>query len=290
MNNCEEKKACTNKTAIVVDSCSDIPQDVIRNLNLFELPVHIMYNADEDYLDGVTIEAKTVYDRFPGEIPTTSMPSFAEIDDVFTEIENKGYENVIAICMSDHLSNTIQNIQSVASEHRKLNTFVFNTKNISVGSGIFAIWAARKLEEGMSFEEITKGLEEKRYDSHQLFYMDSLKYLHKGGRIGNVTYLIGSTLGIRPFISCDHDGVYYSPAKVRGRKNAKTKLLHMLKTDNPCWVIIAEGYAPGEITLMYDMVKEAMPQAEILFTKQINPSLAVHTGPGLLGMAVLENP
>ncbi|MCR4652617.1 MAG: DegV family protein [Eubacterium sp.] len=284
-----EAKTDNPKTAIIVDSCCDVPQDVIKELGFFELPVHIMYDK-EDYLDGITIEAKTIYDRFPEEIPTTSMPSFAEIDDVFTEIENKGYENVIAICMSDHLSNTIQNVHTVANEHEKLRTFIFNTKNISVGSGIFGIWAARKLRDGWTFEQITEGLEKKRYDSHLLFYMDTLKYLHKGGRIGNVSYLIGSTLGIRPIISCDHDGVYYTPAKIRGRKNSKSKILDMLKTDKPCWIIMAEGYAPGELTLLNDMVREAMPQAEILFTKQINPSLAVHTGPGLLGMVVLENP
>ena len=281
----------TEKTAVIVDSCGDVPSYLAEKLGIRVVPVHVIY-PEREYRDSFQI-APMVYERFPDEIPTTSTPSPAAVSELFSDLVREGYTHAIAVCISDRLSSTINTIRVAAEDFPQLTTYIFNTKNISIGSGIFAIWAAKMLKKGYSFDEITRRMERKRKDSHLMFYMDTLLYLHKGGRIGKVGYLAANTLHIKPVIACDRNGVYYTVSKLRGAKKSKEKLLELVSGELddptvPCWVVIGHGNAPGEAELMKELVKEALPQAKILFTEQITASMAVHTGPGLIGLLIFK--
>lgn len=280
-----------HKTVIVTDSCGDVPKDLAGRLGIRVLPVHVMY-PDGDYLDGV-IDPKIIYERFPQQ-PKTSTPSPAEIHDLFTELLNEGYDQAIFINISEHLSGTVHQIESVAQEYPNLRTFVFDTRNISIGSGIYAIWAAASLKNGATFEEIKDALEGHKVRASLMFYMDTLDYLHQGGRIGTVTYFLTSKLKIRPIICCNEEGIYYTAAKIRASKKAgREKLLEKIREkagdDDRAFVVIPYGGAPEEADEMEKMVKETCPKARILFKEQITASMAVHTGPGLLGLLFFED-
>ena len=162
-----------------------------------------------------------------------------------------------------------------------MEIFVFDTKNISVASGIWAIWAATKLENGWSFEEVKTGLQNKVYDSKVMFYMDTLKYLKKGGRIGKVTSVVGEVLSLKPIISCNEDGIYYTVGLIRGAKQGK---------GHHCWIIVGHGDANEEAGRMLELVETQLTSKEILFVKQINATLAINTGPGLVGLCALLDP
>ena len=179
-----------DKVAVLTDSGCDVPQNFREKYNIWMLPLRVMY-PEKDYEDGVNIDPMMVYRRFPDEYPSTSTPSLAEVQDMFDRIREAGYEKIIAIAISSGLSGTFNTIRLAASQQDELEIYVFDTKNISVASGIWAIWAASKLENGWSFEEVKTGLENKIYDSKVMFYMDTLKYLKKGGRIGKVTSVVG---------------------------------------------------------------------------------------------------
>ena len=166
------------KTAIITDSGSDVPEEFVEKYDMKVIPLHIMY-PEKDYSDGVDLDPKMVYQRFPEEIPKTSTPTMDEIRERLEEVVAEGYTHVIAVCISGGLSGTGNAIRLAAENVPELTTFVFDTKSISVGSGVFAIWAAKKLEEGMVYNDVVKGLKEKVYDSKVFFYMDTLKYLHK---------------------------------------------------------------------------------------------------------------
>lgn len=282
------------KTLIVADSCCDIPARLAKELNIRVLPVHIVY-PEGDYLDdGIHLDPRVVYQRFPEEIPHTSMPSPLEIQDFLQQIVDDGYDHMIAVCISDHLSGTVNLLTAGTRDFPQLTSFVYNTKNISMGSGIYAVWAARKQMEGMSYEEICRGLEAKRPDSHLMFYMDTLDYLKKGGRIGNVAAFVASALRLKPIIACDDDGIYYTVAKIRGSRKAKNHLLREVTSaagNSPCWAAIMNGGDEEGGREMFRLVREHLPQAEIIVENhQIAASLAVHTGPGLVGLLVFNNP
>ena len=195
------------KVAVLIDSGCDVPAEFRKKYHIWMLPLRVIY-PEKDYNDGVDIDPVMVYRRFPDEYPSTSTPSLAEVQDMFDAIREEGYEKVIAVTISSGLSGTFNTIRLAASQQEELEIFVFDTKNISVASGIWAIWAASKLENGWTFEEVKTGLMNKIFDSKVMFYMDTLRYLKKGGRIGNVTSIVGEVLNLKPILSCDKEGIY----------------------------------------------------------------------------------
>ena len=281
-----------DKVAVLTDSGCDVPQNFRERYNIWMLPLRVMY-PEKDYEDGVNIDPLMVYRRFPDEYPSTSTPSLAEVQDMFDRIREAGYEKIIAIAISSGLSGTFNTIRLAASQQDELEVYVFDTKNISVASGIWAIWAASKLENGWSFEEVKTGLENKIYDSKVMFYMDTLKYLKKGGRIGKVTSVVGEVLNLKPIISCNKEGIYYTVGLIRGAKQGKKKLLNEMMQfckGHHCWIIVGHGDANEEAGRMLELVETQLTSKEILFVKQINATLAINTGPGLVGLCALLDP
>ncbi|MBQ3393025.1 MAG: DegV family protein [Lachnospiraceae bacterium] len=281
-----------DKVAVMTDSGCDLPSDAAARHDIRVLPLRVMY-PEKDYADGVDIDPLMVYRRFPDEYPSTSTPSLAEVQDMLDQIHRDGYEKVIAVCISSGLSGTFNTIRLAASQQDALEIFVFDTKNISVASGIWAIWAAVKLENGWSFEEVKQGLQNKIYDSKVMFYMDTLQYLKRGGRVGKVTSIVGEALHLKPIISCNEDGIYYTVSLIRGAKQGKKKLLNeMLKfcEGHHVWIIIGHGNASDEAGQMLELVDQKVRSKEILFVKQITATLAINTGPGLVGIAALRDP
>ena len=281
-----------SKTAVLMDSGGDLSYELCKEEGIFYRPLHVIY-PEKDYRDGIDIDPMMIYDRFPDEIPSTSTPSVWEVQKLFDEIREAGYENLIAVVISSALSSTGNTVRLAANDYKGLDVFVFDTKNISFGSGIFALWAVRKLNEGVSFEEMKDLLVKKRPDSRQFFYMDTLKYLRHGGRIGRVASFIGEALHLKPIISCDPDGVYYTVAKIRGAALGRRRLLEEVERvagDKRCWIIVGEGAAHEEAMKMKDALIRRLPNMEYLFDKQINATLAINTGPGLVGVMVFVEP
>ena len=258
-----------DRVAVLTDSGCDVPQNFREKYNIFMLPLRVMY-PEKDYEDGVNIDPMMVYRRFPDEYPSTSTPSLAEVQDIFDEIREAGYEKIIAVTISSGLSGTFNTIRLAAEQQDELEIFVFDTKNISVASGICKV-----------------------YDSKVMFYMDTLKYLKKGGRIGKVTSVVGEVLSLKPIISCNEDGIYYTVGLIRGAKQGKKKLLNeMLQfcKGHHCWIIVGHGDANEEAGRMLELVETQLTSKEILFVKQINATLAINTGPGLVGLCALLDP
>ena len=216
-----------SKTAIIVDSGCDLPNDLIDKYDIRVLRLKVMY-GDKIYNDGLELDPMEVYRRFPDEIPKTSTPNVQEVLDLVEKIRADGYENIIAITISGGLSGTYNTVAMTFGEIDDMKTYAFDTKKISIGGGIFALWAAEKLEAGMSFEDVTSGLERKIYDSKVFFYMDTLDYLRKGGRINPAVAIVGKALNLKPIISCNEKGVYYTVAKIRGSHKGLSKLMDVV--------------------------------------------------------------
>lgn len=277
------------RTAILVDSGCDLPEHVIKRHNFYVLRLKIAYGT-ETCLDGKSITAGEVYERFSKEIPKTSAPNLFDVETLIDRIVADGYENIIAVCISSALSSTFNSIRLALSENTSVNSFVFDTKNISIGAGMYAIWAAQQLEQGATFEEVTAALPNKLNDSKVFFYMDTLKYLIAGGRIGKVAGAIGSALDIKPVITCNENGEYAKVAMVRGRGKALEKLLSIVCNHKKAadWIAIMQGNAEATMAEIKPKAQRLLKGAKLVVEKQITASLAVHTGPGLIGICTFK--
>ena len=276
------------KTAIMVDSGCDISQEFIEQYDIKVLRLKVLY-GDRMYSDGLDIDPLEVYRRFPQEIPTTSTPNMYEVSELVNEIKSEGYEKIIGITISSGLSGTY-NAVAMAFEEEDIETFAFDTKNISIGAGLLAMWAAKKLSEGWTFEAVKHGLNDKISDSKVFFYMDTLDYLRKGGRISPAVAIVGKALNLKPIISCNEKGTYYTVSKIRGQHKGLEKLMDSLKDyigDKKAHLAIMNGDGTRYLDVIRARIKEMFPQCEVVVDKQITATMAIHTGPGLIGVGVL---
>lgn len=276
------------KTAIMVDSGCDISQEFIEQYDIKVLRLKVLY-GDRMYSDGLDIDPLEVYRRFPQEIPTTSTPNMYEVSELVNEIKSEGYEKIIGITISSGLSGTY-NAVAMAFEEEDIETFAFDTKNISIGAGLLAMWAAKKLSEGWTFEAVKHGLNDKINDSKVFFYMDTLDYLRKGGRISSAVAIVGKALNLKPIISCNEKGTYYTVSKIRGQHKGLEKLMDSLKDyigDKKAYLAIMNGDGTRYLDIIRARIKEMFPQCEVVVDKQITATMAIHTGPGLIGVGVL---
>lgn len=279
------------KICIIVDSGCDVPEHFRNKYGIRVLPLKILYPEGE-YLDQVNITADQVYDRLENCIPKTSLPDGGTIQAVLEEAKEQGCTHALVICISSGLSGTSNLVRIVSQDVAGITTHVFDTKNISFGSGVFAILAGQLVQAGSSWEGLLEKLYSRLEDSRVFFCVDTLEYLHKGGRLGLVSAIVGTALKLKPIISCNPEGVYYTAGKALGRKRSVERMLEMAaefaKKKKDSVVSVLNGKAVQEAGILKAHVLEVLGVDSLMTEGQISPALVVHTGPGLLGIHVLR--
>jgi DegV family protein with EDD domain len=277
------------KIAILVDSCTDVPKAYREKYNMYVVPLTIIYK-DAEYRDGIDIQPEEVFARFSEEIPSTSLPNPSVVADVLRQIKADGYEKVIAVLISSGLSGTYEMVQNFGPAPEGLEARYVDTKNIGIGAGFSAIRAGELIEAGLPFDEVCREVEKAAQNTKLFFCVSTLEYLVKGGRIGRVSGMVGTILDLKPVISCDPDGIYYTVAKARGRKKslalALEKAVEHVAGAKEYNITVMHGAAKDEADTLLAAMKERLPDYRIAIEGQITPALIVHTGPGLIGIGV----
>lgn len=275
------------KIAIFTDSACDLTDAELKEYGIRFLPLQIIYK-DSSYRDRVEISADEVYGNLEVEVPKTSLPTGTDIDALFTELKKEGYTHAIGVMISGGLSGTANSVKLVAEEHPEIETYIYDTKNLSISEGIMALKAAKMVRDGLSFEAIKEALPEEKKSVDTYYCLATLEYLIKGGRIGKVSGTIGQMLNIKPIIYVNEEGIYVTLDKARGTKQAYMKLVSILKENlekTKCKVYVMHGGAKKEAQDMVERIKD-LPGISSLEFRQISPALGVHTGRGLIGIAV----
>lgn len=275
------------KIALIVDSACDLSLETIKEKNIELLPLRITYSHGE-YRDKIDISADEIYDNLEKEVPKTSLPSAKDTNDILDKLEAEGYTHVIAITISSGLSGTFNSVRLALEDHPKLTSYVFDTKILAMPEGIVALEVSNLISKGLSFDEIVSSIPNIRKNITGLFTINTLEYLKKGGRIGRISGTIGEMLNLKPVVSVDEDGVYYTICKARGRKQSISRLISILKEElekGKCNVWVLQGGALEEAKALKETIKD-FKNIESVNLSQISPALGVHGGPGLLGLAI----
>lgn len=275
------------KIAILVDSGSDVRKDLSEDVFILPLTIQI---DNQTYVDGVDINLEEVLEKLDSHRITTSLPSPETIYKTLDDIKSLGYTHVIAMTISSGLSGTYNVIRMITEDYEDLTISLIDTLNISKGSGYSAHLALEMIEEGKTFEEITTALNSKLNDQKVFFTINTLEYLKRGGRIGLVAATIANILNLKPIISCNDHGVYYTVKKTFGYSKAIILLLEAAYE----FVMSCQKY---DLTVLVARVDEkiqtTIEQVKLLFDKvrnfeikAVTPALAIHIGPESFGLAL----
>lgn len=276
------------KIAILVDSGSDLSLDYIREEGFYYLPLYV--NLDGKFLkDRLEISPEDFYSwiKTNNKLPKTSMPSPGDINELLEKIKEDGYDKVICINIGNKFSGTYNACK--LAEVPGLEIYAFNTGNLTLAQGYYATYAKKLIDEGKSFDEITKKLEEKIYDSKVFFTIDTFKYIVEGGRVPKTFGKIGDALSVKPIIKTDPpEGGFAIEKIVRGEKKTISQLEKIIRKNlegvKDYYFFISEGDYPDGHEKMKERLKDIIENAKVYKEGQISPTLGANTGPGLIGI------
>jgi DegV family protein with EDD domain len=275
------------RIALVTDSTCDLEAAVIARHGIRVLPLKVIYR-DRVYHDRVDIQPQEVYDRLDREVPTTSTPSPQETVNLLTELRDKGFTRVLAIHLSSGLSGTWNTVCLAAREVAGLETVVIDSKALSMGLGFVVEQAARWIEERLDFDTVVKRSREMVGRTKAFYVLKTLEYLRRGGRINTVAAAVAGVLDLKPIISITEEGKYYSYRRVRGRSQSLRELFEIARQaveGGLNRVAVMHGDAAEEAEALLHRVGQLPGVKELVFG-QIGPAMVVHTGPGLVGIAL----
>lgn len=279
------------KIALLTDSCADLTPEQRAGRPIFVLPLRIRCR-DGEHADGVDIFARDIYARqAAGELPQTSLPEGGSVKDVLDEIAARGYERVLAVHLSAGLSGTYNMVRVQGESREDLEVAVFDSVSGSLGIGMVLLQAWEDVQAGMTWEELTRRRVPRLIANTRVFFsVDTLEFLQKGGRIGKVTALAGTMLNIKPIVSFAPDGQLVSVAKVRGRKAVQGRLLQLVQACCPPGarynLAVANGGAPEEMDRLAQALIQTLPAGDHLWPGEIDATLSVYIGSGVLGAGI----
>ncbi len=279
------------KIALLTDSCADLTPDIAAENGIYIVPLRILCN-DGEYSDGVDIRNTDIYGRLKaGELPRTSLPSGEAIGKIFEEIKAAGCDGVIAVMLSSGLSGTYNLTRLMGSEYKDLTVKVYDSVSGSLGIGLTVLQLAEDIRNGMDWKTLTEErVPQLIANTYPYFSVDTLEYLQKGGRIGKVTATAGTLLQIKPILTFASDGQLQSVAKVRGRNQVIDKLVAMAVkscgTHKRYNLAVANGGARAEMETVRQKLTQALPNYDHIWDGEIDGTLSVYIGDGVLGAAV----
>jgi DegV family protein with EDD domain len=245
--------------------------------------------GEELYKDNVNITPEDFYSRLAkaDALPTTSQPSAGEFLEAYEEMAKQADELVVPL-ISSGISGTVDSAMMAAKEFQKVPVHVVDSKTTSAGLSLLVKAMVIAAESGSQVDEVL-GLAERIVQDERIFFVvDTLKYLHMGGRIGGASAFLGSALDLKPILTLTEEGKIDALEKVRTKKKAVKRLIEL--------AVEKAGGKPAHVAVIH---AEARTEAESLKTEleaQINcldceiyiisPVIGTHTGPGALAVAV----
>nr|WP_297864464.1 DegV family protein [uncultured Acetatifactor sp.] len=289
---------------IISDGSCDLAEALAKEKDITVVPFYVSFD-DEHYLkEGVEIRIRDFYQQMverKGVYPKSSMPSAQDYVEAFLPYAKEGIP-VICICITTKFSGSMQSALNAKSivleEYPDAEITVIDSCINTVLQGLYVLEAAALRDSGMSYADTVKRLEEIKSTGRIFFTVGDMEYLKHGGRIGKVTAVAGSVLGIRPVITLK-EGEIFPSGIGRGRKRTTEKSLELLleylaEGLNPECYSIAIGYGYDyEEAEVFRSHTLATLQAKGIDIKelpifQIGATISVHTGPYPLGFGIIE--
>jgi len=274
------------KIAIVTDSSSNIPEAALEGLNVSVIPLWLVWEG-ESLLDGIDIDPPTFYKRLRKSktLPTSSQPTVQEFMSFFENVA-KRCDTILNVLVSSKISGTIDNAKKAMEKLPQLDIHLVDTLSSSMGAGHVVLAAARAAVDGF-VEDAIQAAEKMRDKINFIFVVDTLEYLHKGGRIGGAKRYLGTVLRVKPLLEFK-DGLIQPLEQVRTKKKALIRLLQIaserLGGKPMAEATIVDIDCPEAGDAVAEMVEKRFSPKKI-YRSGVSPVVGTHVGPGAIGFA-----
>lgn len=277
--------------AIVTDSTAYLPQDLLNQYNITVLPLEVIW-GEETLKDGVDIQPAEFYERLKTAktMPSTSQVTIPYMKEAFETLLAKDFD-VIGMFISEALSGTINSAKQgkAALKSGQDRVRIFNSKQTAMSLGFQVLAAARAAEDGANIEDCLAIAEKARENTGVYFAVDTLEFLHRGGRIGGAKRLLGTAMKLKPVLSVQ-DGLVVSVESVRTSRKAQKRVLEIIKEEigdrAPVRVAALQANAEAEAKTLLKLAQEEMDVVETI-ESQVSPVIGTHVGPGTVGLAYM---
>lgn len=278
-----------SKVAVVTDSTATIPKDLMAQYPLWEVPQVLIF-GEEVLEDRVDIQPSEFYERLETDPvhPTTSQVTPASFQKIFGKLLDEGYD-ILAVLVSPKLSGTVESANQVKAMYPDAAIEVFNSESVAMGLGWQAVMAARAANDGASLAECREVVEKAKPLTGVVFAVDTLEYLHRGGRIGGGAKFLGTALNFKPILEI-RDGGVESVERVRTRKKSLARVIRLVEERiegrRPLHLATLHAKAEEDARWLLDVGCAHLNPDEKLYA-EVSPVVGTHGGPGVVGLAFL---
>lgn len=279
-----------NKVSIITDSTAYIPPELITEYDIKVIPLIVVWDG-ESYADGVDITPTEFYQRLATSpsLPSTSQPAEAEFLNIFTDLLDQG-KDVVAILISSGISGTVNSALQAKAEIGSDRVVVIDSQTAAMATGLHVLAAARKAASGGSLEEVKEVALKAQQQTDVVFAVDTLEFLHKGGRIGGAKRFLGSVLNIKPILEMK-GGLIEAVDSVRTQKRALERLISLVEEktngETPLRLAVFHSNVPEQAKALLEDAEEALSPDET-FLAELSPAIGTHVGPGTLAIAFMR--
>ena len=274
------------RVAIATDSTANLAPDLVQKHQIRVIPLNLLFGT-KSYLDNVDMGADEFYERLAnlgGDLPTTSQPSTGAFRDFYAEIARDADE-IVSIHISSDLSGTVASALQAKAMLPDIPIHVVDSRFTTAALAYMALEAARVVEAGGNAEEAVTAALALVPKTRVYFAVDTMKYLHMGGRIGGGAVLLGTALDIKPILELTN-GKIEAAGKVRSMKRAIPKLVDLLTEEfgegATVRAAVIAAACPESARALSELLQRHFNCVE-LHVSDLSPAIGTHVGPGTIG-------
>lgn len=278
------------KLAVITDSSAYLKPEVFENENLFILDIPVFIDG-KTYVEGKNLTAEEFYQKMAlsAELPKTSQPSIAELEDLLSTLSGNGYTHVLGLFLSSGISGFYQNIQFLKGEFPQLEIAFPDSKITSAPLGIMVQSALNWTEAGLDFNEILRRINAQIDGTSAFIMVDDLNHLVKGGRLSNGAAILGNLLSIKPILYFNHHGVIEVFEKIRTEKKATKRLIELVEertSSGKYEIIVIHANAVDKAETLRQSLLESNISAEISLAT-FGSVIGTHLGEGSIALGYI---
>jgi DegV family protein with EDD domain len=278
-----------NKLAIITDSTSYIPDDLVSKYHIHVTPQVLIW-GEKTYEDGIDILPSVFYQKLSTSkvMPTTSQVTPATFQKLYSKLA-KEENDILAILISNQLSGTIKSALQAKEDFPGTNIEIIDSETTAMALGFVVLATARAAQDGASLKDCIAVANKAKENVGVVFAVDTLEFLHRGGRIGGAQKLLGTALKMKPILEVT-GGRVEGIERVRTRSKSLSRLVEVIEERingrSPIHLATLHANSPADAKELLTTASSKFNAVESIFS-EVSPVIGTHAGPGTVGLAFM---